>query len=123
MQVFQTAGVPPSEGRIILAIIGSMRNSRPALTKSVMANSNTSLVLLFAITLFVSAGLLFLIEPMIAKMILPSLGGTPAVWNTCMVFFQAGLLAGYAYAHASTGWLSARRQVLLQLLLLLLPFP
>src|SRR5438876_3177853 len=77
----------------------------------------------FAITLFLSSGLLFLVQPMVAKMLLRSLGGTPAVWNTCMVFFQAGLLAGYAYAHASTGWLSARRQVLVHLLLLLLPFP
>jgi hypothetical protein len=80
------------------------------------------LALLFAIALFVSATLLFLVEPMIAKMILPSLGGTPAVWNTCMVFFQAVLLAGYAYAHASTAWLGTRRQVLLHAGLLFLPF-
>jgi hypothetical protein len=77
---------------------------------------------LFAITLFVSATLLFLVQPMIAKMILPSLGGTPAVWNTCMVFFQAALLAGYAYVHASTSWLGTRRQVLVHALLLFLPF-
>ncbi|HLJ94945.1 MAG TPA: fused MFS/spermidine synthase [Gemmataceae bacterium] len=80
------------------------------------------MVLLFAITLFLSATLLFLIQPMIAKMVLPSLGGTPAVWNTCMVFFQAGLLAGYAYSHASTGWLTTRRQVLVHVVLLFLPF-
>jgi hypothetical protein len=79
------------------------------------------LAFLFAITLFVSATLLFLVQPMIAKMILPSLGGTPAVWNTCMVFFQAVLLAGYAYAHASTAWLGTRRQVFLHAGLLLLP--
>src|SRR5262249_4099518 len=78
--------------------------------------------MLFAVTLFVSATLLFLVQPMITKMILPSLGGTPAVWNTCMVFFQAALLAGYAYAHASTGWLGARRQVLLHAVLIFLPF-
>ncbi|HEV3083607.1 MAG TPA: fused MFS/spermidine synthase [Gemmataceae bacterium] len=76
---------------------------------------------LFAITLFVSAMLLFLVEPMVAKMVLPLLGGTPAVWNTCMVFFQAALLAGYAYAHATTQWLGTRRQVLLHLVLLALP--
>jgi hypothetical protein len=76
---------------------------------------------LFAITLFVSATLLFLVQPMIAKMILPLLGGTPAVWNTCMVFFQAALLAGYAYAHATTTWLGLRRQVLLHTVLLFLP--
>lgn len=76
---------------------------------------------LFAFTLFVSATLLFLVEPMIAKMVLPLLGGTPAVWNTCMVFFQAVLLAGYAYAHATTTWLSPRRQVYAHLVVAVLP--
>jgi hypothetical protein len=51
--------------------------------------------------MFVGATLLFVVQPMVGKMILPLLGGTPAVWSTCMVFFQAALLAGYAYAHAS----------------------
>src|SRR5438093_3362812 len=76
---------------------------------------------LFALTLFISALLLFLVQPMIGKMLLPMLGGTPAVWNTCMVFFQALLLAGYAYAHASTARLGARRQALVHLAVLLLP--
>src|SRR5437660_450837 len=58
---------------------------------------------------------------MIAKMVLPLLGGTPAVWNTCMVFFQAALLAGYAYAHATTRWLRPRAQVVSHILLLGLP--
>src|SRR5213594_1437276 len=77
---------------------------------------------LFAVTLFVSAALLFFIEPMIAKMILPRFGGTPAVWNTCMVFFQAALLAGYGYAHLMPKWLGLRRQVIVHCALLLLPF-
>jgi hypothetical protein len=75
----------------------------------------------FALTLFVSATLLFLVQPMIAKMLLPLLGGTPAVWNTCMVFFQAELLLGYLYAHATTRWLGVRRQARLHLALLLVP--
>jgi len=58
---------------------------------------------------------------MVGKMILPLLGGTPAVWSTCMVFFQAALLAGYAYAHASSAWLGIRRQALVHLALLLVP--
>ena len=58
---------------------------------------------------------------MIAKMVLPLLGGSPAVWNTCMVFFQAALLAGYAYAHATTARLGVRRQAVLHVGLLLLP--
>src|SRR6266487_434975 len=53
---------------------------------------------LFSTTLFLSASLLFWVQPMIAKMLLPLLGGVPAVWNTCLVFFQAVLLGGYAYA-------------------------
>jgi hypothetical protein len=58
---------------------------------------------------------------MVGKMILPLLGGTPAVWSTCMVFFQAALLGGYAYAHATTAWLGIRRQTILHLALLAVP--
>src|SRR5260221_746922 len=75
----------------------------------------------FALTLFVSATLLFLVQPMIAKMVLPLLGGTPAVWNTCMVFFQALLLVGYLYAHVTTSRLGVRKQAALHLALLFLP--
>jgi len=53
----------------------------------------------YAATLFLSAGLLFLVQPMITKMMLPHLGGSPSVWNTCLCFFQAVLLLGYGYAH------------------------
>ena len=53
----------------------------------------------FATTLFVSALLLFMVQPMFTKMVLPRLGGAPAVWSVAMVFFQAALLVGYAYAH------------------------
>src|SRR5215211_6534821 len=70
------------------------------------------MALVFAAALFVSAFLLFWVQPLAGKMVLPLLGGTPAVWNTCMLFFQALLLAGYAYALALTRWLSARAQAL-----------
>jgi hypothetical protein len=76
--------------------------------------------LLFAITLFVSAALLFWVQPLIAKTLLPVLGGTPAVWNTCMLFFQGMLLGGYAYVLAGVRLLGARRQAALHLALLLL---
>jgi hypothetical protein len=66
----------------------------------------------FAATLFLSAGLMFLVEPMVAKMVLPRLGGSPAVWSTCLVFFQAVLLLGYAYAHALARLLSRSAQIL-----------
>ena len=70
---------------------------------------------LFAITLFLSSALLFIAEPMFAKMVLPKLGGTPAVWNVCMVFYQAILLAGYAYAHELAKRFTPRHTALLQL--------
>jgi hypothetical protein len=69
--------------------------------------------LLFACALFVGAFLLFWVQPLVGKALLPLLGGTPAVWNTCLLFFQTLLLAGYAYAHALTRWLPWRAQVLL----------
>jgi len=69
----------------------------------------------------VGATLLFVVQPMVGKMILPLLGGTPAVWSTCMVFFQATLLAGYAYAHASATWLGVSRQAILHVALLAVP--
>jgi hypothetical protein len=75
------------------------------------------LFLLYATTLFVNAGLLFLVEPMVAKMILPLLGGTPNVWNTSLFFFQALLLAGYAYAHFASSWLGTRRHIIVHLLI------
>jgi hypothetical protein len=69
--------------------------------------------LLFAVTLFASAFLLFWMQPLVGKILLPLLGGTPAVWNTCMLFFQGMLLAGYAYVLLLTRRLKTRGQVLL----------
>jgi len=93
---------------------------QPSLYNSPSRSSNqVTIVAAFAVTMFVSAALLFLMEPMFAKMVLPLLGGTAAVWNTCLVFFQAVLLAGYAYAHASVKLLSRRGQTGLHLAVLL----
>ena len=78
--------------------------------------------LFFALTLFVSATLLFVVQPMFAKIVLPLLGGSPAVWNTCMVFYQGSLLAGYLYAHFTTRWLGVRRQAGFHLVILCLPW-
>jgi len=78
-------------------------------------------VALFSFTLFMSAALLFLLEPMFAKMTLPVLGGTTSVWATCMVFYQAMLLAGYAFANFVTHSMNYRRQVLLFLVLAFAP--
>jgi hypothetical protein len=75
----------------------------------------------YTVTIFVSAALLFLIQPMFARMILPFLGGSPAVWNTAMVFYQTMLLAGYAYAHLTISRLGARRQAAVHVAVMLLP--
>ncbi|HEV3152036.1 MAG TPA: hypothetical protein VGY94_13815, partial [Acidobacteriaceae bacterium] len=55
--------------------------------------------MLYGGTIFLAAFLLFLVEPMAAKQLLPAFGGSAAVWLTCLVFFQTALLAGYTYAH------------------------
>ena len=71
----------------------------------------------YAITIFIGAFLLFQVEPMIAKYILPWFGGTAAVWTTCLLFFQMILLAGYAYSHVVGTRLAARQQVITHLTL------
>ncbi len=76
---------------------------------------------IYAVTLFVSAFTLFLVQPLIGKMILPKLGGTPQVWNTCMVFYQMTLLAGYAYSHFISSNLKLRQQIIVHCVMLFLP--
>ncbi|PZO78105.1 MAG: spermidine synthase, partial [Micavibrio aeruginosavorus] len=76
------------------------------------------LVPVFAATLFLSAFLIFTVQPMAGKMMLPLLGGSPSVWNTAMVFFQAMLLAGYAYAHFIARHFSLKAQAVTHLVLL-----
>jgi hypothetical protein len=75
---------------------------------------------IFALTTLTSALLLFWVEPLFARLVLPLLGGSPEVWNTCLMFFQAALLGGYLYAHLSTSLLGPRGQALSHLVLLAL---
>src|SRR4051812_35932024 len=75
-------------------------------------------MLLHAATIFLSAFLLFLVQPLLAKQILPWFGGAAIVWTLCMVFFQLVLLLGYAYAHWVTGRLSGRTQAIVHVVLL-----
>ena len=72
----------------------------------------------YAATIFLSSFLLFLVQPLLARLILPWFGGTAAVWTTCMLFFQSALLAGYAYAHGTNARLAPRAQALLHTVLL-----
>jgi spermidine synthase len=87
----------------------------------VLPRSGTGTLALFAGAIFLSAALVFAVQPMVAKMLLPAFGGAPAVWAVSLVFFQAVLLAGYAFAHLSLRVAGVRRQPLLQLGLLLVP--
>jgi hypothetical protein len=72
----------------------------------------------YTLTIFLSAFLLFAVQPMFAKMVTPILGGTPAVWSVAMVFFQAVLLAGYTYAHALNRAFDLRIAALVHLVLI-----
>src|SRR5258706_12614850 len=86
-----------------------MRPSSPLLVSMV----------LYAVTIFLSAFLLFQVQPLIAKLILPWFGGSAAVWTTCMLFFQVLLLAGYVYSHAYVRLrVPARRHIHIPLLVL-----
>jgi hypothetical protein len=75
-------------------------------------------MLAYACTIFLSAFLLFAVQPMIGKIILPWFGGSAAVWSTCLLFFQASLLAGYLYAHWSTRSLKPRQQAVVHIVLM-----
>lgn len=85
---------------------------------NVLAGHTGTLTSIFGLTLFTSAALLFWVQPLVAKMLLPVLGGTPSVWNTCMVFFQALLLAGYGYSLLISQRLSLKNQLILHVFLL-----
>ena len=82
------------------------------------ASSFRLLLVTYTAAIFVSAALLFAVQPLFAKMVLPKLGGTPAVWSVAMVFFQAMLLAGYAYAHLLTKVVPGRVSVVVHLVVM-----
>ena len=73
---------------------------------------------LYALTIFLSAFLLFVVEPMAAKQLLPTLGGSSAVWTTCLVFFSLVLLLGYLYAHWLSSRFNSQKQAVIHILLL-----
>lgn len=89
-------------------------------TRAIATGSSSSLAMLFTLTIFLSALLLFFVQPLFTRMVLPQIGGAAAVWTTAMLFFQAVLILGYVYAHLSTRHLTPRVQLGLHLGLLLL---
>jgi len=102
----------------------SSRDEAPSATPSEAPTAGTShpgtkyrglLLPVFGAAIFLSAALLFAMQPMFTKMVLPRLGGSPSVWSVAMVFFQALLLAGYAYAHLLTRFLASRHAVFVQI--------
>src|ERR1700722_16498239 len=78
---------------------------------------------LFGSAIFLGAFLLFLLQPILGKMILPWFGGSAGVWAACLLYFQVSLLAGYAYAHCIRRYLPARRQMQFHILLLAASLP
>jgi hypothetical protein len=86
--------------------------------KESVGAKSTALILLYACTIFLSAFLLFQVQPVIGKMLLPWFGGSAAVWSTCLLFFQVLLLLGYLYAHWTSRFLAPRKQALLHIALL-----
>jgi hypothetical protein len=81
-----------------------------------------SLIVLFAGTLFISASLMFVLQPLFGKLLLPLLGGSPAVWNTCMVFYQSILFLGYLYAHNISTRFGQHRQIRIHAAIILISF-
>lgn len=77
-------------------------------------------IALLGTSIFLAAFLLFQVQPVIGKYVLPWFGGSPGVWTTCMLFFQVMLFAGYSYAHALNRWLSTRQQIVLHCAMLML---
>ena len=100
--------------------VGQFRLTLDAILNGASAQ-RMALASIFTLTMFLSATLLFVVQPLFARMILPLLGGSPAVWNTTQVFYQVALLFGYLYAHLSRSWLKPRAQILLHAGLLLVP--
>jgi hypothetical protein len=96
----------------------SRRDGKDAQIRTEVARYPPLATLPYAATIFLSSFLLFLVQPIIAKQILPWFGGSAAVWTTCLVFFQSVLLAGYAYADLTLRF-GARRQAILHVALLI----
>ena len=101
----QVAEASPSASAVVEAAASELPRS-PSFHRGpdteLRGGKSRVLVLTFAAAIFLNAALLFAVQPMFTKMVLPLLGGSPAVWNTCLLFFQTALLGGYLYAHITS---------------------
>ena len=97
-----------------------MSSFKSASPESGHGPGGAALVAIHTTAIFLSTALLFALQPMFTKMVLPALGGSPSIWSMAMVFFQALLLAGYAYAHVLATRLGQRRGALVHILILAL---
>ena len=91
------------------------QNGQIVMQMEMIDRRTSGLPMLFSMTIFSSACLLFFVQPMFAKMVLPALGGSSAVWTTAMLFFQTVLILGYLYAHLSVRYLTPRAQLVVHL--------
>jgi hypothetical protein len=101
-----------------MSIGEQLTQAGPGLPTENAANQTRLAPWLFGAAIFLGAFLLFLVQPILGKMILPWFGGGAGVWAACLLYFQASLLAGYAYAHGLRRYLSSKRQIQLHILLL-----
>lgn len=107
--IFESRDDPNRE--VTIALVTVPHSATSSAFAAQVTGDRRAMVALFATSTFLSAMLLFLIEPLIGRLLLPVFGGSAAVWNTCMVMFQSLLLVGYAWAHWSTTRLSDRAQM------------
>ncbi|MBM6405963.1 fused MFS/spermidine synthase [Phycicoccus sp. CSK15P-2] len=93
----------------------------PAVATPAVGRTSVAVTALFAVTAFLGATLLFVVQPMVARIVLPRFGGSATVWSTSSLFFQVVLLLGYVYAHVATTRLGRRAQIGAHLAVLVLP--
>ena len=96
-----------------------MANPELSVDRRAQGMPRVLLLPIFTTAIFVSAALLFMVQPMFTKLVLPRFGGAPAVWSVAIVFFQAALLAGYAYAHWLTRYVPGRTSFLIHLVVMI----
>ena len=107
---------PPNK----LEVSGAGGGGERATRREWLPGRDGALLGIYTLTIFLNAGLLFLIQPMFSRMVLPLFGGSASTWTACMLFFQTALLAGYLYAHVMPRWLGIERHAWVHIALLVI---